>query len=91
MPWTDTLPSKAQIFDYWKDRFREIGILIDWGRTELLACEFHYGTKYDVKKSDVGWSEIIAGWNRIPLQRCHIVPRSLGGTEDASKLFFDVS
>ncbi len=87
MPWTDTLPSKAQIFDYWKDRFREIGIFVDWGEPSCWACRFHYGTKYDVKRSDAGWSEIFAGWDRIPLQRCHIVPRSLGGTDDASNLF----
>ncbi len=87
MPWTDTLPSKAQIFDYWKDRFREIGIFIDWGEPSCWACRFHYGTKYDIKRSDASWSGIYAGWDRIPLQRCHIVPRSLGGTDDPSNLF----
>jgi hypothetical protein len=50
MPWTDTLPSKAEIFDYWKDRFREIDIFIDWGEPSCWACRYHYGTKCDIKK-----------------------------------------
>jgi hypothetical protein len=87
VPWADTLPSKAQIFDHWKDRFRAIGIFIDWGEPSCWACGFHYGTKYDIKRSAASWSKIYAGWDKIPLQRCHIVPRPLGGTDDASNLF----
>jgi hypothetical protein len=87
MAYIDTLPSKAQIFDYWKDRFRKIGIFIDWGEPSCWSCRFHYGTKYDIKRSDAGWDQIFDGWNRIPLQRCHIVPRSLGGTDEPSNLF----
>lgn len=87
MPWVDTLPSKAQIFDYWKDRLRDIGVFIDWGEPSCWACGFHYGTKYDIKRSNADWDEIFLGWDRMPLQRCHIVPRSLGGTDDPSNLF----
>jgi hypothetical protein len=29
----------------------------------------------------------LALWERIPLQRCHIVPRSLGGSKKASNIF----
>jgi hypothetical protein len=87
VPYTDVLPSKAQIFSYWKDRFQEIGIFIDWGEPSCWACGFHYGTKYDIKSSHPNWNEILNGWERIPLQRCHILPRSLGGTDDPSNLF----
>jgi 5-methylcytosine-specific restriction endonuclease McrA len=87
MPYTDILPSKAQIFDHWKDRFRDLGIFIDWGEPSCWACGFHYGTKYDIKSSNAGWNEIFDGWDRVPLQRCHIVPRSLGGTDEPSNLF----
>lgn len=87
MPYDDMLPSKAQIFDHWKDRFGELGIFVDWGEPSCWACGFHYGSKYDIKRSDANWNEIFAGWNRMPLQRCHIVPRSLGGTDEPSNLF----
>lgn len=83
----DNLPPKSQIFDHWKDRLPTLGILIDWGEPGCWACRFHYGTKYDVKRSNADWSEILRGWDRIPLQRCHVVPRSLGGTDDADNLF----
>lgn len=87
VPYTDTLPSKAQIFGCWKDRLQDIGIFIDWGEPSCWACGFHYSTKYDVKQSDASWEKILDGWERIPLQRCHIVPRSLGGTNEPSNLF----
>lgn len=87
MPYIDVLPSKAQIFEHWKDRFRDMGIFVDWGEPSCWACRFHYGIKYDIKSSDASWGEILGGWERIPLQRCHIVPRSLGGTDEPSNLF----
>jgi HNH endonuclease len=87
MPYIDLLPSKAQIFSHWKDRFRDVGIFIDWGEPSCWACNFHYGVKYDIKSSDASWSKILDGWDRVPLQRCHIVPRSLGGTDEPSNLF----
>ena len=83
----DDLPLKSQIFEHWKDRLPRLGILIDWGEPSCWACRFHYGVKYDVKRPDAGWSEILRGWERIPLQRCHIVPKSLGGTDDVDNLF----
>lgn len=80
-------PSKAQIFGHWKNHFQEMGVFIDWGEPSCWACGFHYGTKYDIKSPDPSWNEILDGWERIPLQRCHIVPRSLGGTNELSNLF----
>ena len=83
----DDLPFKSRIFDHWKDRLPALGILIDWGEPSCWACRFHYGTKYDVKRAGVGWEQILRGWDRIPLQRCHIVPRCLGGANDPTNLF----
>jgi hypothetical protein len=83
----DNLPSKAEIFDYWKERLPALGFFIDWGEPSCFACRFHYGTKYDIKRSDAGWHKIFECWNSIPLQRCHIVPRSLGGTDEVANLF----
>jgi hypothetical protein len=69
MPYIDALPSKAQIFDHWKDRLLEIGIFIDWGEPSCWACGFRYSGKYDVRSSDASWAEILDCWQRMPLQR----------------------
>jgi hypothetical protein len=87
MPYVDDLPLKSAIFDYWKDRFGDIGLFCDWGEPGCWACRHHYGTKYDIKRSNASMAEIYGGWDLIPLQRCHIVPRSLGGTNDVANLF----
>lgn len=87
MPYIDTLPSKAEIFSYWSEKFGTAGIWIDWGEPSCWACGFHYGSKYDIKSSDATWQQILDGWERMPLQRCHIVPRSLGGSDEAANLF----
>ena len=87
MPFIDELPSKAEIFDHWKDKLGAFGILIDWNEPSCWACGFHYGTKYDIRRPNAAWSKILKGWNAIPLQRCHITPRSLGGTNEPDNLF----
>ena len=87
MPFIDDLPRKSQVFEHWKDRLGELGFFIDWGEPGCWACGFHYGAKYDIKRSDVSWCELLECWDRIPLQRCHVIPRSLGGTDGVDNLF----
>jgi 5-methylcytosine-specific restriction endonuclease McrA len=87
MYFADDLPSKSQIFDCWKDRLRGLGFSIDWGEPSCWACGYHYGTQYDIRRPDAGWEEIFRCWDSIPLQRCHIIARSLGGTNDAGNIF----
>jgi hypothetical protein len=87
MSFSDSLPPKRLIFDYWKDRLGELRLLIDWGEPSCWACGFHYGSKYDVKRSDASWEEILRCWDRIPLQRCHVIPKSLGGSDKVENLF----
>lgn len=81
------LPSKTEIFEYWKERIFEHGLFIDWGEPSCWVCGFHYGAKYDTKRADASWKEIHSCWERMPLQRCHIVPRSLKGTDSVENLF----
>ena len=81
------LPLKSEIVDHWKDRLPKLGITIDWRQPGCWACGFHYGARYGIKRPDANWQEILRCWNNIPLQRCHIVPRSLGGTNDVANLF----
>lgn len=87
MPLIRDLPSKSEIFLYWKNRFQKLGIFVDWGEPSCWACGFHYSDKCDIRKSTKGLSGLLQCWEKIPLQRCHIVPRSLGGTNRASNLF----
>jgi hypothetical protein len=83
----DVLPAKSEIFDYWKSRLSGHGILIDWGEPGCWACGFHYGDKYDIRSSNAAWDVIFRCWDRMPLQRCHIIPRSLGGSDTPDNLF----
>jgi hypothetical protein len=43
------LPSKGEIFTYWKNRLEKIGFFIDWGEPGCWACGFHYDAKYDLR------------------------------------------
>src|SRR5580704_12367838 len=80
MKYGGNLPSKGEIFEYWKDRIFDHGLFMDWGEPSCWACGFHYEAKYDIKNPNAGWAEIVRCWDRMPLQRCHIIPRSLGGS-----------
>lgn len=87
MPYIDTLTPKREILDYWKDRLWDVGVFCDWGEPSCWGCGFHYGARYDIKWSNASWDEIYALWDRVPLQRCHLKPRSLGGRDEPSNLF----
>jgi 5-methylcytosine-specific restriction endonuclease McrA len=80
-----SMPSKADIFEYWKDWLDER--CFDWGESDCWACRRWWDTKYDIKNSNVTWQEIRNVWNKVPLQRCHIIPKSLGGKDEPSNLF----
>lgn len=81
------LPSKGQIFDYWKGRLLDYGLFIDWGEPSCWVCGFHYDGKYDITRPDASWEAILGCWEKIPLQRCHITPRSLNGSDSVENLF----
>ena len=83
----DDLPPRREIFEFGRIASRKLVRWIAWGEPCCWACRFHYGFKYNVKRSDVSWDEILRCRDRIPLQRCHIVGRSLGGSNDVSNLF----
>lgn len=85
--YVDSLPAKRDIFEHWRRRLGGLGFLIDWGEPGCWACGFHYRDKYDIRRSDASWEKIYRCWDEIPLQRCHIVPKSLGGTDECGNLF----
>lgn len=76
---SDELPPKSRVFDHWKGGLGRLGFSIDWGEPGCWACGFHYDAKYDIKRHNVSLRKILDRWDRIPLQRCHIIPRALGG------------
>jgi len=82
-----SLPSKSEIFEYWKERIFEKGLFIDWGEPSCWVCGLHYDSKYDISSPDTNWERILRCWEKIPLQRCHIVPRSLGGKDSVENIF----
>jgi hypothetical protein len=87
MPPNCDLPAKSQIFEYWKNRLEKLDFFVDWGEPGCWACGFHYDAKYDIRRSNAPWRDVLKCWDKVPLQRCHIIPRSLGGANRASNLF----
>lgn len=70
-----------EIASYWAGEWKTLhdaygkGFIIDLGEPACFACgNFWYG-RYDR-----------AGWNKSPLQRCHLVPEQFGGQAVASNL-----
>lgn len=80
-----TMPSKAKIFEYWMNWLDEEGF--DWGEPSCWSCRKFFMDKYDIKDPSASRDEIIKNWNRVPLQRCHIIPRQFGGSNEANNLF----
>jgi hypothetical protein len=83
-----TLPSNYQIFDYWKDKKLPNGFLViwDWGEPCCWGCSLPIKVETPDLLRNRDFKTI---WNRTSgyLERCHIVPRSLGGSNEPSNLF----
>ena len=82
-----TMPSKSKVFEYWKERILEKGFFIDWGEPSCWACGEFWNGRYDINGTYASYKKILNAWEKAPLQRCHIVPVSLGGNQDESNLF----
>ena len=86
-PLKDSLPSTTEIFRYWKDRIHIEANWIDWGEPSCWACGLGWEGRYDIKTPNASWTSIERAWERAPLQRCHIVPKSLRGPDTVDNLF----
>lgn len=84
---TETLPSKAEIFRYWKDKIHLHSNWIDWGEPSCWACGWGWNGRYDIKDSKASLEIIERCWESAPLQRCHIVPKHLQGSGTVENLF----
>lgn len=79
-------PSKAHIFSHWKSWLDQQNL--DWGEPCCWACGKYWGTKYDLNKPHATIKEIATNWNKVkPLQKCHIIPKQFGGSDDVDNLF----
>jgi hypothetical protein len=80
-----TMPTKAQIFEHWMEWLDRRGM--DWGEPCCWACKRDFNIKYDLNKPSATREDIIKNWERVPLQRCHIIARQFGGEDIPENLF----
>lgn len=78
-----SLPQKSDIAEHWKSWLDENGF--DWGEPSCWACKKWWDTKNDLPT--LPGKSVSSGWDKAPLQRCHIVPKSLGGADTVDNLF----
>lgn len=81
------LPSKAEIVEFWKDSKEYL--ILDWDEPSCWACGEFWNGRYDLDLGQLGAGSEVRKriWNSVPLQRCHIVPKSLGGIDSPDNLF----
>lgn len=82
-----SMPSNYQIFDYWKDKYlNDSPIQLDWGEPSCWGCHKPITVETESLLAEANFKEI---WNRTSgeLERCHIIPKSLGGSNEPDNLF----
>ena len=100
---TDNLSTTHfQIFDYWKDKHiyadgtvratyngKSLQVVTDWGEPMCWGCGKPIVGNYEKENHEEVDYKLL--WNdkivKSELNRCHIVPRSLGGGVEPSNLF----
>jgi|14BtaG_2_1085337.scaffolds.fasta_scaffold45255_2 5-methylcytosine-specific restriction endonuclease McrA len=94
-----TMPTKSQIAKHWLhdhlqpyDKIEQLSdfqrklALQDWGEPSCWACG-KWETTSDCTDPNASLSTIFQSWNGATfLERCHIVPKMLGGSNDCSNL-----
>lgn len=84
------LPSIGAVLGYWKDHARfldeRINFLLDLREPTCWACQWFWDGRYDVRSKAPSWEQLVRAWEKAPLQRCHVVPCSLGGSNAPSNI-----
>jgi hypothetical protein len=81
-----TLPKKSEIFLHWKPYLDQQGLGYD--EPHCWACGYGWKRKSAPTNQSFSDDELANIYDREKhLQRCHIIPRSLGGSDDVSNLF----
>lgn len=71
----------SRIIDFWIDKSNVFKGFIDLNEPTCWACGQGWDGRYDIVGGDY-----LKAWAKCPLQICHIIPHSLGGTEEPSNL-----
>lgn len=83
------LPSKAAIADYWKDKELPNGhpVIIDWYEPSCWACGRWTHNEKEGEMIEKG--DFKGLWNHpiYNLERCHIIPSAIGGSDNVDNLF----
>ena len=84
------MPSRARVLDFWKEWLEDSGV--DLLEPQCWCCLrlFRKSPSFKrlAKMDNPSWKEIRSAWNDYKeLDRCHIVPRSKGGTEEPENIF----
>ncbi len=77
---TSEMCSIQEIVEYWekacyKDRTERLPTSLDLGEPTCFACGEYWKGKFDNRQG-------YAGWKAAPLERAHIIPHSLSGSND---------
>ena len=72
--------SIKEIVEYWEkscyeDKTEKLPIFLDLGEPTCFACGESFHAKFDGRRG-------FAGWKDAPLERAHIMPRALGGSDN---------
>ncbi len=84
----DDCPSVENILLYWslsEDLFQYYSFFSDWNGPICWSCGRQWKGK--LKKKNTTWDDYVRAWENAPLQRCHIVAKSLGGSNHPSNFF----
>ena len=69
------------VVNYWLNNEKPFNASIDLNEPMCWGCNQIWNGTYDRIRGDYR-----KAWNRAPLQVCHVVPKSLGGTNEPSNL-----
>jgi hypothetical protein len=81
------MPSNYSIFNYWKNEMLfDEPVIADWAEPECWCCKKAILVETETARKDGDFKYI---WNKTSehLQRCHIVPKSLEGSNAPNNLF----
>lgn len=81
-------PTHYAIFNYWKEEKLSNGqpVIVDWGEPSCWACDKPVSIGSKKQLTECNYSAI---WNSVGsrLEKCHIIPKALGGSYEPKNMF----